>query len=108
MKIVAEKTLLQQIREKELLLNIKIEDTRREAEEIILKARKESEEMIENSEKEGKAAARGYYDIENEKINKEIEQLKNKSDLQVISIKEKGERNLKPAIAKIVKAVSME
>ncbi len=59
MKIVAEKTLLQQIREKELLLNIKIEDTRREAEEIILKARKESEEMIENSEKEGKAAARG-------------------------------------------------
>ncbi len=72
---MAEKTLLQQIREKELLLNIKIEDTRREAEEIILNARKEAEEMIENSEKEGKAAALEYYEREKERINKEIEEL---------------------------------
>jgi vacuolar-type H+-ATPase subunit H len=105
---VAEKTLLQQIREKELLLNIKIEDTRKEAEEIIVKARKESGEMIENSEKEGKEAAREYYEIEQEKITKEIEQLKKQGDLQVISEKEKGERNIKPAIEKIVKMVSME
>jgi len=105
---VAEKTLLQQIREKELLLNIKIEDTRKEAEEIIVNARKESLEMIENSEKEGKAAAQEYYDIEKEKITKEIEQRKKQGDLQVISEKEKGERNIKPAIEKIVKIVSME
>ena len=105
---MAEKTLLQQIREKELLLNIKIEDTRREAEEIILNARKEAKEMIENSEKEGKAAAREYYDREIERINKEIGQLKNQGDLQVISVREKGERNIKPATEKIVKAVSME
>jgi vacuolar-type H+-ATPase subunit H len=105
---VAEKTLLQQIREKELLLNIKIEDTRKEAEEIIVNARKESEEMIENSEKEGKEAAREYYEIEKEKITKEIEQLKKHGDLQVISEKERGERNIKPAIEKIVKIVAME
>jgi vacuolar-type H+-ATPase subunit H len=105
---VAEKTLLQQIREKELLLNIKIEDTRREAEEIILSARKKAEEMIENSEKEGKAVAREYYDREKERINKEIEQLKNRGDLLVISVKEDGERNIKPATEKIVKTVSME
>jgi vacuolar-type H+-ATPase subunit H len=105
---VAEKTLLQQIREKELLLNIKIEDTRREAEEIILNARKKAEEMIENSEKDGKTAAREYYDTEKESINKEIEKLKNQGSLQVTSVKENGERNLKPAIEKIVKIVSME
>jgi vacuolar-type H+-ATPase subunit H len=105
---VAEKTLLQQIREKELLLNIKIEDTRREAEEIILNARKVAEETIENSEKEGKAAALEYSEIEKERISKEIKQLKNQGDLQVISVKEKGERNIKPATEKIVKIVSME
>ncbi len=105
---MAEKTLLQQIREKELLLNIKIEDTRKEAEEIIVKARNESGEMIENSEKEGKEAAREYYEIENEKITREIEQRKKQGDLQVISEKEKGERNIQPAIDKIVKMVSME
>ena len=105
---MAEKTLLQQIREKELLLNIKIEDTRREAEEIILNARKEAKEIIENSEKEGKAAAREYYEVENARISKEIEQLKNQGDLRVISVKEQGERNIKPAMEKIVKIVSME
>lgn len=105
---MAEKTLLQQIREKELLLNIKIEDTRKEAEEIIVKAREESKEMMEKYEKEGKVAAQEYYNIENEKITKEIEQLKNQGDLQEISVKEKGERNIKPAIARIVKIVSME
>jgi vacuolar-type H+-ATPase subunit H len=105
---VAEKTLLQQIREKELLLNIKIEDTRREAEEIIVKAREKSKEMMESYEKEGKAAAQEYYDIEKEKIDKELEQLKNQGDLQEISEKEKGERNIEPAIERIVKIVSME
>ena len=105
---MAEKTLLQQIREKELLLNIKIEDTRREAEEIILNARKVAEETIETSEKEGKAAALEYSEIEKERISKEIKQLKNQGDLQVISVKEKGERNIKPATEKIVKIVSME
>lgn len=105
---MAEKTLLQQIREKELLLNIKIEDTRKEAEEIIVKAREESQEMMENYEKEGKVAAQEYYTIENEKITKEIEQLKNQGDLQEVSVKEKGERNIKPAIERVVKIVSLE
>jgi vacuolar-type H+-ATPase subunit H len=105
---VAEKTLLQQIREKELLLNIKIEETRKEAEEIIVKAREESQEMMEKYEKEGKVAAQEYYNRENEKITKEIEQRKNQGDLQEKSVKEKGERNIKPAIERIVKIVSME
>ena len=105
---MAEKTLLQQIREKELLLNIKIEDTRKEAEEILVKASQESKEMMENYEKVGKVAAQEYKDRENEKITKEIAQLKNQGDLQEQSAKEKGERNIKPAIERIVKIVSME
>jgi vacuolar-type H+-ATPase subunit H len=105
---MADKTLLQQIREKELMLNIKIEDTRRDAEEIILKARRDADAMIENSETEGKAAAQRYYEDEIEAIKKEIDQLTTRGNQDAISIKETGERNLQPAIKKIVDTMSME
>jgi protein tyrosine phosphatase (PTP) superfamily phosphohydrolase (DUF442 family) len=64
--------------------------------------------MIENSEKEGKAASIEYYEREKEKNYKEIEQIKARGEQQVLSVRENGERNLKPAIEKIVKAVSAE
>jgi vacuolar-type H+-ATPase subunit H len=105
---VAEKTLLQQIREKELMLNIKIEDTRKEAEEIILNARKEATEMIETSEREGKKAAQEYYEKEMEKLKKEIEHLKDQSNQQALLVQAEGERNLPSAIDKIAKVVSLE
>jgi vacuolar-type H+-ATPase subunit H len=62
------------------MISIKIDETRREGEEIILNARKEASEMIENSEREGKAAAQEYYENEMEAIKKEIDQLKNQSN----------------------------
>jgi vacuolar-type H+-ATPase subunit H len=62
------------------MISIKIDETRREGEEIILNARKEASEMIENSEREGKAAAQKYYENEMEAIKKEIDQLKNQSN----------------------------
>jgi vacuolar-type H+-ATPase subunit H len=105
---MADKTLLQQIREKELMLNIKIEETRRAAEEIIQKARRDADEMIEHSEREGKAAAQQYYENETEATKKEIDQVMTRGNLEAISIKETGERNLQPAIKMIVETVSME
>ena len=106
--MVAEKSLLQQIREKELMLSIKIDETRREAEEVILNARKEASEMIENSEREGKKAAQEYYEKEMENLKKEIEQLRSQSNQQAMSVRVDGERNLPSAIDKIVKVVSAE
>jgi len=106
--MAAEKSLLQQIREKELMLSIKIDETRREAEEITLKARKEALEMIENSEREGKKAAQEYYEKEMEQLKKEIEQLKSQSNQQAMSVRVDGERNLPSTIDKIVQVVSAE
>jgi vacuolar-type H+-ATPase subunit H len=106
--MVPEKSLLQQIREKELTLSIKIDETRREAEEITLSARKEALEMIENSEREGKKAAQEYYDREMENLKKEIEQLKSQGIQQATSVRVDGERKLPLAIDKIVNVVSGE
>jgi vacuolar-type H+-ATPase subunit H len=105
---MTDKTLLQQIREKELMLNIQIEETRRDAEEIILKARRDAEAMIEKSEREGAAAAQEYSENEMEAIKKEIDQLTARGNLEAVTIKERGERNLQPAIQVIIKTVSME
>ena len=90
------------------MLNIKIEDTRKEAEEIILNARKEATEMIETSERVGKKAAQEYYEKEMEKLKKEIEQLKDQSNQQALLVQAEGERNLPSAIDKIAKVVSLE
>jgi len=103
-----EKSLLQQIREKELTISIKIDETRREGEEVILSARKEASEMIETSEREGKKAAQEYYEKEMETLRKEIEQLRNQSNQQALLVRTEGERNLPSAIQKITKVVSLE
>ena len=77
-----EKSLLQQIREKRLTISIKVDETRREGEEVILTARKEASEIIDTSEKEGKKAAQEYYEKEMEKLRKEIEQLRDQRNSQ--------------------------
>ncbi|MDO8873038.1 MAG: V-type ATPase subunit subunit G family protein [Methanoregula sp.] len=103
-----EKSLLQQIREKELMISIKIDETRREAEEVIISARKEASEMIETSEREGKKTAQEYYEKEMEKLRKEVEQIRNQSNEEAILVRAEGERNLPAAIDKIAKVVSLE
>jgi vacuolar-type H+-ATPase subunit H len=103
-----EKSLLQQIREKELTISIKVEETRREGEEVILTARKEASGIIEISEREGKKAAQEYYEKEMEKLRKEIEQLRDQSNQQALLVRTEGERNLPSALDKIVKVVTLE
>jgi hypothetical protein len=75
-----ERSLLQQIREKEMMISIKIDETRRESEEILLNARKEASEIIETSERQGKKAAQEYYEREMEKLKKKL----NSSEIRVI------------------------
>jgi len=103
-----EKSLLQQIQEKELMISIRIDETRREGEEIILNARKEASEMIETSERQGKKTAQEYYEKEMERLRKEIDQLRDQSNQQALLVRAEGEHNLPSAIDKIAKVVSME
>jgi len=90
------------------MISIKIDETRIEGEEIILKARKEASEMIETSEREGKKTAQEYYEKEMETLRKEIEQLRNQSNQQELLVRAEGERNLPSAIDKIAHVVSLE
>ena len=106
--MTGEKTLLQQIREKELEINIQIENSRKDAEEILLDARKKASDMVETSEREGEAAARSYQDREMERIKKETDDLRLQGERQATAVREEGERNISVAIGKIIQSVSME
>ena len=87
------------------MLNINIEETRKESEEIILKARKDAADMVDRSEKEGKKAAEEYYTKEMERLKQEIDRLKDQGNQRTIKIKAEGEHNLPAAIEKIEKTV---
>jgi len=90
------------------MISIKIDETRREAEEVILGARKEASGMIVNSEREGKKIADEYYRKEMERINAETDQLKKRGDEDSKSVLKRGERNVSLAAEKIVRTVTME
>jgi vacuolar-type H+-ATPase subunit H len=106
--MATEKTLLQQIREKELLLNIKIEEARREAERQVGRAKEEARTIIEESEKAEEAAAREYYTKEMEELEKEIGELKDQAARETLAVRERGERGLSRAVDLIIRSVSME
>ena len=87
------------------MLNIRIEDTRREAEETILTARKKSEEIVESFEKAGKSAADDYSRSEMEKIKREIERIKEAGGIRAQALREESSRKMTVAAELIKKAV---
>jgi len=103
-----EQSVLQQIRRKEVELSVKIDEVRREAEQIIADAKREAAEIIKNAEVEGIKAADEYYKKRQASILNEIENLKKLGEEGANSAKMKGEQNLSKAIDTIVKVVTLE
>ena len=106
--MTTERSLLQKIREKELEINVQVDEAKREAEEVITRARKDAGEIIKNAEIEGKAAAQEVTRKEMESITGEINVLRSKGGDEIRTLKEKGERNLGRAVEEIIKIVAPE
>jgi V/A-type H+-transporting ATPase subunit G/H len=106
--VTTERSLLQKIREKELEINVQVDESRRGAEETIAQARKEAEEILKNAEIEAQAAAQDLTRREMESVTREIEAARSADEGEVRTLKEKGERNLPKAIEKITKVVALE
>jgi vacuolar-type H+-ATPase subunit H len=107
-EVTTERSLLQKIREKELEIDIRVDEARREAEETLARARKGADEILKNAEIDGEAAAQDFTRREMETVNREIESARSAGEVEVRALKEKGERNLLDAIEKIRKAVALE
>jgi vacuolar-type H+-ATPase subunit H len=106
--VTTERSLLQKIREKELEINIRVDEARREAEETIARARRDADAILKNAETEAKAGAQDVTRREMETVNREIEAARSAGEVEVRALKEKGERNLGKAVEKITKIVALE
>ena len=103
-----EKTLLQQIREKEQEFTRKIEMVRAETEAAVAAARSEAEDLLCYADSAGKTAAEQLYWNEKGKAEIEIEELKKTAASESEAVSERGSRNLPAAVKRIVGYVTLE
>ncbi len=106
--MTTERSLLQKIREKELEINIQVYDARREAEEIIARARKDADAILKKAEAEAKTEAEGLARREMETMTGEIQAMRSGGGDEIRTLKEKGGRNLGRAIEQIENDVAPE
>ncbi|HVN66705.1 MAG TPA: V-type ATPase subunit subunit G family protein [Methanomicrobiales archaeon] len=106
--MTTERSLLQKIREKELEIDVRVDEARREAEEIIARARTDADAILKKAEVEAKAAAEGLTRREMEAVTREIEAIRSGGGDEIRILKEKGERNQGKAIETIIHAVAPE
>lgn len=103
-----EKTLLQQIRDKERELAIQVDAVREEAEASVAAARAEAEDLLCTADKLGKTNAEKVYWKERGRTEIEIEDLKKAAEADREALVEQGEQNIPAAADRIVRFVTME
>ncbi|WP_321505540.1 V-type ATPase subunit subunit G family protein [uncultured Methanoregula sp.] len=104
----SDKTLLQQIREKEQELAQRVDRARVESEEAVDAAKAEAEDLICTADKAGKVTAEQVYWKERGRTETEIEELKRTAELERETTSLQGERNVPAAVERIVRYVTRE
>lgn len=105
--MVDEKTLLQQIRDKEQQVSRMIETVKEETDTVITAAKSEAERIIQDAEKSGRSAAEELLRVENTNSQKQAEEVKKTFAAEVESAKTSGEKNLNSAADTIVNYVTL-
>jgi len=103
-----EKTLLQQIRDKEQEFSKKLETVKRETDAQIAAAANEREQSIHQAGSSGKKSAEAWYRGEKQKTEATIDQMKKESESETEKAVIKGKRNLLMAVDKIISYVTMD
>jgi len=103
-----EKTLLQQIRDKEQELGQKVERARVEAEAAVAAARTEAEDLLCTADKSAKITSEQMYWKERGRTETEIAEMKRAAELELETASMQGERNIPPAAERIVRYVTIE
>lgn len=103
-----EKTLLQQIRDKERDLAEKVEAARAEAEASVAAARSEAASLLCTAEQQGEKAAEQVYWKERGRTQAEIDALSQAAVLEREIASEQGRKNIAAAADRIVRYVTMD
>jgi hypothetical protein len=107
-RMEAEKTLLQQIRDKEQEFSKKLETVKQETDAQIATEKARRDKALLEAERTGKIAAEELLHKEQKKTDLEIERMKKAAVADTDVARVKGEKNLPQATDKIVSYVIME
>jgi vacuolar-type H+-ATPase subunit H len=103
-----DKTLLQQIRDKEQEFAHKIDAARSDADATVTAAKTEAEDLLCTADADGKKSAEQVYWTVRGKTAVEIEALTKAAELDLAAVSERGERNIPAAADQIVRYVTRE
>jgi hypothetical protein len=107
-RMEAEKTLLQQIRDKEQEFSKKLETVKQETDAQIATEKSRRDNALLDAGQTGKIAAEELLQKEQQKTDIEIDRMKKASVAETDAARMKGEKNLRLATDKIVSYVIME
>ncbi len=102
---MAEKSLLQKIREKELEMSVLIDQERGKADQVLAQATREASSLLAVSEREGRQEAEEYLEREMEAIRSEADRLRDSLVGEVAETRKRGETNLPKAVEEITRLV---
>ncbi|MFA7695858.1 MAG: V-type ATPase subunit subunit G family protein [Methanoregula sp.] len=103
-----DKTLLQQIRDKEQEVARNVDAARVEADAMVAAARTEAEDLLCTADKAGKTSAEQVYWKERGRTEAGIETLKKTAEQEQETAAVQGAKNLPAAAEQIVRYVTME
>jgi vacuolar-type H+-ATPase subunit H len=103
-----EKTLLQQIRDKEQQVAQQVDVARADADASVAAARAEAEDLLCTADKLGKTTAEQVYWKERGRTEIEIEDMKRAAELERETRSAQGTGNIPAAAERIVRYVTME
>jgi len=103
-----EKTLLQQIRDKEQEFSKRIETVKQETDAQVSAAERERELAVHEAVASGKNSAEELYRREQQTTEIEIGRMKKEAESEAETAILKGNRNLRPAVDKIIGYVTMD
>ena len=103
--LMAKRSLLQSIRDKELETNVNLDAARREAVEVVEAATRDAAGILETAEKEAARAAEGYIRRETERVSREVEETRARELERVRQAAEAGKGHVHEAVEEIVRAV---
>jgi len=104
--MIEQKTLLEQIREKEYELNKRLELAARDAEGIVSDARRRADNIISEAEVKGGELADEHYRSGKAVIDREVEDIKGRERKKTVALRDHGEKNLAAAADLIIGAVT--
>lgn len=97
-----EKTLLEQVREKEVELASEYERACADAEAAKEAAAEEARVMVERGEREGREAAKAHFDEEMDRLDREIERLRTDARRQEEVLRATGEARVSEVADELV------